>query len=384
MKSDSTDEETHKFQPAMIKRFYVHNFRSLQNFELPAIGDSSALLIGRNGAGKSSVGMALEILQRIGRGQNRIRDLIQPEDISQGLTDSPVRFELEVEIKEVQYTYSLALELPEGFRELRVLEEKLTVGGEPKFKRKVAEVHFPRAGKKGEPMSFDWHLIWLSVAQTRTEKDPLDIFRKWLARMLIVRPYPLGIFGDSSDETLHPVPDMGNLGNWWNGVIAHSPASYSRIEQALKRMMPDLRDIKNPLIGVDSRNLEVHFDHGGKSALISFHLLSDGEKCMVIWALVMAANEAYGPLLCFWDEPDNYLAISEVGDFATDLRKAFKSGGQFLATSHNAETIKSFSAENTYLLYRRNHQEPTQVRALSELDYGKDLIGALVRGEVEP
>ena len=65
----------------MIKRFYVHNFRSLQNFELPAIGDSSALLIGRNGAGKSSVGMALEILQRIGRGQNRIRDLIQPEDI---------------------------------------------------------------------------------------------------------------------------------------------------------------------------------------------------------------------------------------------------------------------------------------------------------------
>ena len=43
----------------MIKRFYVHNFRSLQNFELPVNGDPSALLIGRNGAGKSSVGMAL-------------------------------------------------------------------------------------------------------------------------------------------------------------------------------------------------------------------------------------------------------------------------------------------------------------------------------------
>jgi predicted ATPase len=130
--------------------------------------------------------------------------------------------------------------------------------------------------------------------------------------------------------------------------------------------------------------MEVHFDHGGESASIAFPLLSDGEKCMVIWALVMAANEAYGPLFCFWDEPDNYLAISEIGDFATDLRKAFKSGGQFLATSHNAETIKSFSAENTYLLYRRNHQEPTQVRALAGLDYGKDLIGALARGEVEP
>jgi predicted ATPase len=368
----------------MIKRFYVHNFRSLQNFELPANGDSSALLIGRNGAGKSSVGFALEILQKIGRGQNRIGELIQPADISHGMTGSPVRFELEVQIRNIHYAYSLALELPDEFRELRVLEEKLTVDGVPKFTRHLAELRFPVIKGKGEPMSFDWHLVWLSVAQARTEKDPLDIFRKWLARMLIVRPYPLGIDGDSSDETLYPVPEMKNFGDWWNGVIAHSPASYARIEQALKRMMPDLRDIKNPVIAKDSRSLEVHFDHGGESSSLPFRLLSDGEKCMAIWALVMAANEAYGPLFCFWDEPDNYLAISEIGDFATDLRKAFKSGGQFIATSHNAETIKSFSAENTYLLYRRNHHEPTQVRALSELEYGKDLIGALVRGEVEP
>jgi predicted ATPase len=361
----------------MIKRFYVHNFRSLQNFELPVNGDPSALLIGRNGAGKSSVGMALEILQKIGRGINRIGNLIKPEEITDGVRDAPVRFELEVYIKNMHFAYALALELPAGFRELRVLEEKLTVDGNPEFTRKLADVQFPGGGGRG---GFDWHLVWLSVAQARTDKDPLDIFRKWLARMLIVRPYPLGIKGDSSEETLHPEPEMTNFGDWWSGVITHAPAAYSRIDQALRLLMPDFLDIKNPVIAKDSRSLEVHFE----TASVPFRLLSDGEKCMIIWALVMAANEAYGPLFCFWDEPDNYLAISEIGDFATDLRKAFKSGGQFLATSHNAETIKSFSAENTYLLYRRNHSDPTQVRALSELDYGKDLIGALVRGEVEP
>lgn len=361
----------------MIKRFYVNNFRSLQNFELPVNGDSSALLIGRNGAGKSSVGMALEILQKIGRGKNRIEKLITPDEITDGVTDAPVRFELEVLIKNIQFAYTLALELPTGFRELRVLEEKLVVDGKPEFTRKLADLQFSGGGAKG---GFDWHLVWLSVAQARTDKDPLDIFRKWLARMLIVRPYPLGIKGDSSEETLHPDPEMGNFGDWWSGVIAHSPASYSRIDQALRQLMPDFLDIKNPVVAKDSRSLEVHFD----CASVPFRLLSDGEKCMAIWALVMAANEAYGPLFCFWDEPDNYLAISEIGDFATDLRKAFKSGGQFLATSHSAETIKSFSAENTYLLYRRNHHEPTQIRPLSELEYGKDLIGALVRGEVEP
>jgi predicted ATPase len=202
--------------------------------------------------------------------------------------------------------------------------------------------------------------------------------------MLIVRPQPLNIDGDSSSETLNPSPDMKNFGDWWNGLISHSPASYARIEQALRRMMPDLRDIKNPIIAKDSRSLEIHFDHGGEDFSFPFKSLSDGEKCMAIWALVMAANEAYGPLLCFWDEPDNYLAISEVGDFATELRRAFKSGGQFLATSHNSETIKSFSSENTFLLYRRNHHEPTQIRPLSEINFGGDLIGSLVRNEIEP
>lgn len=372
-----------EFPFAMITRFHVHNYRSLENFVLPVNGASSALLIGKNGAGKSNVGQALEVLQRIGRGQNRIRDLVDISDVSHGRTEVPVRFEIEVDLKGSRYSYTLALELPPGFRELRVLEECLAVDGASKFTRKVESLQFPGA-RDDASMRFDWHAVWLPVAQARSEADPLDVFRKWLARMLIVRPYPLAIQGDSSDESLQPLPDMSNFGDWWNGVIAHSPSSYSRIEQALKRLLPDLRDIKNPIVAKDSRSLEIHFNHEGGESVIPFRLLSDGEKCMAIWALVMASNDAYGPLFCFWDEPDNFLAISEIGDFATDLRKAFKRGGQFLATSHNAETIKSFSDENTYVLYRRHHREPTQVRPLSEISYGKDLIGALVRGDIEP
>ena len=100
--------------------------------------------------------------------------------------------------------------------------------------------------------------------------------------------------------------------------------------------------------------------------------------------LVLAANEAYGPVLCFWDEPDNYLALPEIGHFVLSLRKAFQSGGQFIATSHNQEAIRRFSDENTLVLYRKNHLEPTVVRPLSELQVRGDLVGALVRGDVEP
>ncbi len=312
-------------------------------------------------------------------------ELLLPRDISHGKLDVPVRIEMEVDLEGVRYEYKLAMDLPEGFRELRVAEESLVVGGQTKFDRRVADVILPR-GDDAPParIGLDWHLVWLPIMQATSEADPVHIFTQWLARMIILRPYPLRIKGDSTEETLHPNTEVTNLGDWWSGLIAHAPAAYSRIDASLKLLMPDLKDIKNPVIARDSRSLIVQF--AGQKAVPSlpFELLSDGEKCMVIWALTMAANDAYGPVLCFWDEPDNFLAISEVADFATDLRRAFQAGGQFIATSHNSEAIRQFSDDNTFVLYRRNHLEPSQIRSLASLKYSGDLIGALTRGELEP
>ncbi|MGH9826114.1 MAG: AAA family ATPase, partial [Blastocatellia bacterium] len=60
----------------MIRRLYVHNFHCLENFELPISCQSSVLLIGKNGSGKTTVSKALEILQKIGRGVSRVADLV--------------------------------------------------------------------------------------------------------------------------------------------------------------------------------------------------------------------------------------------------------------------------------------------------------------------
>ncbi len=83
----------------MIKRLYVHNFRCLENFELPISGLPSALLIGKNGVGKSSVGFALELLQRIARGTNRVRELIGVGDFSYERSDLPMRIQLKLSWK---------------------------------------------------------------------------------------------------------------------------------------------------------------------------------------------------------------------------------------------------------------------------------------------
>jgi hypothetical protein len=314
-----------------------------------------------------------------------VGDLVEPKDLAGGRADVPMRFEIEVELAGKIYEYRVAFEFPGGFKELRVREELLSVGGQPVFSRQLAEVHLAGAGREREAeFRIDWHLVALPIIQQRSAQDPLSVFKQWLARILILRPTPSLIKGESEHETLQPDLQVTDFAAWLAGVLAHAPSAYTRIEQYLRQVMPDLKDIRNPQVGKASRSLEVNFFSDQGNLKVAFEDLSDGEKCFMICAVVLAANEAYGPLLCFWDEPDNYLALSEVGHFVLALRKAFQPGGQFIATSHNAEAIRSFSDENTFALQRKTHLEPTIVRPLSELQVGGDLISALVRGDVAP
>ena len=369
----------------MIKRVYIHNFRCLENFDLPVSGVSSSLLIGRSGAGKSTVGFALQVLQSIARGTNRVGQLVKPGDLARGRSEVPIRFEIEVLIDGRNYEYDLALELPTDFKELRVADERLACDGTDIYSRQTAQVVLTKTKSAGEAKFLvDWHLVALPLIQEQSESDPLRIFKSWLARMLILAPLPSAITGDSDGDSLTPNREVTNLGEWFAGLLAHSPRAYTDIDRFIKQVMDDFEDIKNPNVGKESRSLLVQFQQGQATLSLPFAALSDGEKCLFVCALVLASNVSYGPLLCFWDEPDNYLSLSEVGHFVMELRRAFeKKGGQLLVTSHNPEAIRQFSDENTLLLFRKNHFEPTLVRRIADVKINGDLVDALIRNDVE-
>jgi len=225
-----------------------------------------------------------------------------------------VRFEIEVDLNGKVYAYSIAFEFPEGFRELRVFEEKLMADGKPVYTREAAQVHLAKAGQEKEAtFGIDWHLVALPIVQLKSSPiiqlqstdDPLFIFKQRLARMLILRPMPSLILGDSKEDTLQPNPQVTNFGAWFSGLLAYAPSAYAKIADYLKLVMPDLKDIKNPVVGREFRSLVVQFSNEQGSVTLPFEDLSDGEKCFMICALVLAANDAYGPLFCFWDEPDS-------------------------------------------------------------------------------
>lgn len=370
----------------MLQRLYIHNFKTFQNFEFKPQGQPSSLLLGKNGAGKSSVARALQVLQSIGRGVNRVGQLVTPRNFFCGQTAAPMRFEVEVLLQGQLYRYSLALELPEKFKELRVLEERLEWQNHPIYVRDQAQVSLrkmPDAAAGDARFMVDWHLVALPLIQVQSESDPVHIFKTWLAQMVIIAPVPQLMAGESGDESLWPVASASNAVDWLAGLLGQYPAAYTTIDAYLKEVMPDLSDFKYESLGKESKRLVVQFKSEGNVLPLGFDDLSDGEKCFFLCATILAANQTYGPLFCFWDEPDNYLSLAEVGHFVLQLRRAFEQQGQIIMTTHNEEAIRKFSNDNTWVLGRKSHLEPTQLRLLGELAAGTDVIQSLMLGELE-
>jgi len=111
----------------MLERFYVHNYRCFENFEIDFRETPSLLIIGKNGSGKSTLRHALGVLQKLCSTSTRIRNLVVEDDFAQNRKDIPIRFEAEVKLDGKQFIYQVAFELPERFHELRILEECLKV-----------------------------------------------------------------------------------------------------------------------------------------------------------------------------------------------------------------------------------------------------------------
>lgn len=371
----------------MLQRLYAHNFRCLENFEFKLDGSSSALLIGRNGSGKSTIRQVLRLFQEIGRGTNRVGQLVQESDFALGRKGVPMRFELSVTLGTHAFNYTLALELPERFRELRVLEEQLAVDGNVLYSRAHAQVTVRRdaTGLPEAQFNIDWHLVALTVIQDPAASGALGSFRDWLAGMVLLAPIPRLMSGDANGDTVEPDEDAGNLAEWLSGLLDRYPAAYASLSQHLQQVMPDLADFRFEKTGKDAKSLLVRFKSPDAQFELPYAALSDGEKCFFLCAVLLSANECDGPLFAFWDEPDNYLSLDEVGQFVLALRRGFKqSSGQILMTSHNEEAIRRFSNDNTWVMGRRSHLEPTVIRLLEELEPTPDLVQSLIAGELEP
>jgi predicted ATPase len=364
----------------MIERLYVHNFRCLENFALDLTGRSSVLVIGKNGAGKSTVLQSLKVFQDICRGSNRVGNLISAGDFTLHRTEHPMRFEIELTLSGKRFSYAASFEWPAKFREARILDESLSVDGNAVFTRHVSQIHL----SGGPAFGLDWHIVALPVINERPGEEAIQEIKTFLATMMLIAPIPANMSGFSEEPSVELQGDAANYASCLRALLGQKPAAYSNFESHVKAVIPDFSSIELVERGESGTQLIVKFERPNleHSLSVEFKSLSDGEKCIFLSAYILAANSVGSPVFCMWDEPDNHLSLSEVGQFVTRLRKMTNRGGQFIATTHHPETVRKFSDETTFVLTRKSHLDPTVVRPLNDLPYSGDLINALIRDEI--
>jgi predicted ATPase len=366
----------------MIERIYVHNYRCFENFTLDLKGKPSALVIGKNGSGKSTLRHALGVFQGICRKPNRVRNWIDLRDFSFARRTIPMRFEIDTVLNAKRLKYGIAFDYPEYFKEPRIFEEQLTVDGNPVFTRQLSQVTLPN----GSTFGLDWHVGALPVINERPGEGSIQQLKAFFASLMLLSPVPQLMSGSAAEESTNLDPDAGNFTGWLNLLLSRTPARYAEVAKYIQEVIPDFSSFEFVPHGEQGTRLVVHFEQktkdGQRSLPLEFGQLSDGEKCFFLSAAITTFNRKESPLFCFWDEPDNHLALNEVSHFVTYLRRMTNNGGQFIASSHHPETIRRFSDENTIVFTRNSHLEPTRVRTLSEIEYNGDLINAILRGEV--
>ena len=369
----------------MIERLYVNNFRCLENFTLDFAGQRSAVLIGKNGAGKSTVRHALQVIQSICRGPNRVKDVIRAKDFARFDKNRPMRFEVDAILGQRRFKYAISFEWPADFYEARIIEETLSKDGVTVFSRHQAQVQLAVSAAFG----LDWHVFALPVINERPPERSIQDVKEFFANMILLAPIPQMIEGFSEEPATELDRNALNYASCLRAMLQKKPKAYSEFDSFVRSVLPDFSSIENVDRGKEGGSqLIVTFEQPQPHQTLSldFDVLSDGEKCFLVSAYIAAVNAVRTPsdlpVVCMWDEPDNHLSLSEVGHFITSMRKMAGRGGQFIATSHHPETIRKFSDDNTFVLSRKSHLEPTVVNLLKSYSYKGDLIHALVRDEI--
>ncbi|HFU75355.1 MAG TPA: hypothetical protein ENK66_03830 [Arcobacter sp.] len=367
----------------MLKKLYVHNFKCLQKFEFDLNDLQSAFLLGKNGSGKTTIFEAIEIFQKIGQGVTSLDDLFDETSFHFNNINLPIELKLDVHINRKKYIYKLVIDFPKNFVIPRVKNEELRCDDKLILAREGGKTRI----KEASNFSLDWHHIGLPLISVNSKKDSLEIFRKWLKNIIIISPFPRHFHDLSKKESSILSREGENLIDWLRYLLSSNPSLYSVMYNFLKKRMPDLEVFKFENLGRDDRRLIFEFRNNNKSNILDFAQLSDGEKIICLGAAILAGQRNNENLLCLWDEPDNFISLTEVKHFTMEFRRTFEkalTSPQLIICSHNERVINSFSNHNIFVLKKRSHLLSTEIILLENIDYiSGTLIDAYEHDELD-
>lgn len=163
----------------------------------------------------------------------------------------------------------------------------------------------------------------------------------------------------SEDEFLDPL--MRNFVSWYRCAAQENMGSIGTLFAALRETIPGFESIALAESGENSRALKIILStSSGNRTKLSFDQVSDGQRTLIaLYSLLHLSSNRQVSL--FLDEPDNYLALSEIQPW---LAEAVQSCGdsieQLVIVSHHPVTI-DYMAGASRRWFTRDEEGPARV-----------------------
>jgi ABC-type cobalamin/Fe3+-siderophores transport system ATPase subunit len=366
----------------MITRLFANNFRCLVNFG--AEFDSFGVLCGPNGSGKSSVFDALQLIRNLGTGDGLLG--------GEGEKDIPVleftnwqksttqEFELGMTVKGLSFEYIIHIEQKAHYEKPRITKEQVMCNKKTLFDRDLEGVRFQKANGEQTGFPLDWRQAALASIQPKGSISELAILQESLAKLLILRPNPRGMVGESKSEAKHPNLYMTNILSWYRS-LSQDQDWLNALGGALRDIWPDFKSFRQMDAGMNTKALQLRFDgtNFAGSGELMFNQLSDGEKALIALYMIRTAMETGAAHTVLIDEPDNFIGLPELQPWVLSLRELLDEDHQAILISHHPEILSNSTEESGRYLSRENHTSPTRIDPL-KIPEGLTAGEAMARG----
>ncbi len=369
----------------MIERLYVDNYKCLVNFDMRL--DALSLLLGSNGAGKSSVLDVIYAVRQLLGGVAKVTDpdVFPTSTLTrwQERDVQVVELELALDDEPEPLVYRLEIDHDRAKQRARVnLERLATVGGRPLFIAQKGEVQLFRDDhSEGPRYSTAWSESAMARVAERGDNTRLHRVREFIRKIIICGLYPRRFETESRGEDAMLDRDGANFSAWYRHIFQERQDRIPDYHDAVKGVIDGFRGVRLEQVGQSTRALMVVFEKSGDRYELRLDELSDGQRALLtLYALVVAtAGQGYS---LFLDEPDNYVAIQELQPWLFSLEDVC--GGalpQAVLCSHHPELIDYLGPDAGVLLQREASGaiKPTPAKELG-LDGSMKLSERVARG----
>jgi predicted ATPase len=185
---------------------------------------------------------------------------------------------------------------------------------------------------------------------------------------------------ETKSECERPNKDLSDLVAWMR--VLDRNVDFSRhMLSALKTIWTQLTSFGMQRVGAHSYMLELQFVNG-KMTHYTLDELSDGERMLVALSVIAAYQKCFQGTTILIDEPDNFVAISELHPWLLGMLDDRPDDGQIILVSHNPEIIQTMGESRVAVFSREDHHSPTSVGPLRDDATGLPLVERLALGWV--